>query len=211
MPQLKTLSWHARTAMLRNEQGAIQLHRQKGTKAIGRPAGGQIPRIGKSMADQVYVHLQPALRERANFIIGMRCGTATNQCEWEQLWAKKIGANRFEICCIPFVCYGLSLGDIVETSADIDCGREYMVSGVVTTSGNFTLRVFFLRECAEDMRLRIISELRFGGCVLEWYSEHLLGVSVHSEELLARTRDAMDVWRQQGVIVYETGWKGEKS
>jgi hypothetical protein len=163
------------------------------------------------MADRVFVHLQPARRERSDFIVGMRCdATTVDECEWEQLWAKKLGSNRFEICCIPFFCYGLSLGDIVETWTDIDCGGDYMIRSVVTKSGNFTLRVLFARGCPEDLRLRIISELRLGGCVLEWYSEHLLGISVHSEEVLARTRDALDTWQVQGVIEYETGWKGEK-
>ncbi len=130
------------------------------------------------MADKVFVHLQPARRDLADFIIGMRCESAiAGECEWEQLWAKKLSINSFKICCIPFFCYGLALGDIVETASDTACGRDYMVTSVVEKSGNFTLRIMFSRECAEDLRLGIIKELRLSGCILEWYSEYLLGVT----------------------------------
>lgn len=33
----------------------------------------------------------------------------------EQLFARQLGPHRFELCCIPFFTYVLSLGDIVET------------------------------------------------------------------------------------------------
>jgi len=50
-------------------------------------------------------HETPVWRERANFIIGAALDAPG---KWEQLWARQVGPNRFELCCIPFMTYGLA-------------------------------------------------------------------------------------------------------
>src|SRR5947199_5228528 len=79
-------------------------------------------------------HSEPVWRERADFIIGARLPEHGRS---EQLWAKKLSKNRYEICCIPFFLYDLALGDIVETNDDHD------LVGVVQRSGRFVFRVWF--------------------------------------------------------------------
>jgi hypothetical protein len=43
-------------------------------------------------------HETPVWRERANFIIGAALDAPG---KWEQLWARQVSPNRFELCCIP--------------------------------------------------------------------------------------------------------------
>jgi hypothetical protein len=99
----------------------------------------------------VVTHESPAWRERANFIIAARLDEDANKegLVWEQLWARELGENIFEICCIPFFSYGLALGDIVETRP-YDAKR-YVVSSRLKTKGHFTLRVWFQNQIEESL------------------------------------------------------------
>lgn len=60
---------------------------------------------------------------------------------WEQLWAKRIGRDQFELCSIPFFAYGLALGDIV--TAGPSHGFEWVIKSVVHPSDNLVIRVLF--------------------------------------------------------------------
>jgi hypothetical protein len=52
-------------------------------------------------------HLAPVWRERADFILGAIVEDGIS----EQLWARKVDDLQFEVCCIPFWVYNISLGD----------------------------------------------------------------------------------------------------
>ena len=66
---------------------------------------------------EIIVHPNPAWRDRANFIIRGRINSADSGSgpSIEQLWACQIDEFQFEICCIPFFLYNLTLGDVVTT------------------------------------------------------------------------------------------------
>ena len=69
------------------------------------------------MENKSFQHLNPVWREKANFIIGAVVPSLKNNPKekvWEQLWARKIDNDHYEICCIPMFAYGLALGDVVE-------------------------------------------------------------------------------------------------
>jgi hypothetical protein len=118
------------------------------------------------------VHQAPVWREKADFII--RGAFPDEEGRAEQLWARHIGHQRFEICCIPFYLYDVSLGDVVETNAD------YYVERVVEVSGRYVFRVWFGQ--ADHPRQGIADELVKHGAFLEWYSDELLAVDVVDEE-----------------------------
>jgi hypothetical protein len=80
------------------------------------------------------VHEGPVWRDRANFIVG---APLSEEGRAEQLWARQLGGERFEICCIPFFVYDLALGDVVETDAAQNIVR------VVEPSGRFVFRIWF--------------------------------------------------------------------
>ena len=67
------------------------------------------------MSREVAIHLNPAWRDRANFIAFVSIELDEPGERWEQLWARQIANNLFEICCIPFFAYDLALGDQVDT------------------------------------------------------------------------------------------------
>lgn len=80
--------------------------------------------------DDYAVHLNPAWRDRANFILHADVDDGVSARRFEQLWARRLAPDRFEICRVPFFAYDLALGDEVEAS-----GERWLVRGVVQPSG----------------------------------------------------------------------------
>lgn len=63
-------------------------------------------------------------RDSADFIITAALPEAGH---FEQLWAKNVGENQLEICCIPFFLDDVALGDVVETAPQ--GGKSYVLKG----------------------------------------------------------------------------------
>src|SRR5687767_13716725 len=80
-------------------------------------------------------HLQPAWQTKADFAIRADLQKHGRPGGAEQLWARRINENNFEVCCIPFFTYGIALGDVVETD------DEFIVQAVVKKGGHKTLRM----------------------------------------------------------------------
>ena len=93
-----------------------------------------------SPADFV-VHTEPIWREKANFIINAELQEQDLPRRYEQLWARQLTESQFEICCIPFFLFDVSLGDIVETG--VKGSRKYVLDRVVSPSGRYVFRVWF--------------------------------------------------------------------
>src|SRR5438552_1837267 len=66
--------------------------------------------------DEVKVHPSPVWRQRADFILQMKIDAPDPTPRYEQLWSRQLGGELFEVCCIPFFIYDLSLGDQVRVS-----------------------------------------------------------------------------------------------
>ena len=115
--------------------------------------------------NDIAVHATPAWRAKANFLIKCdlsRCGMSGRS---EQLWARKIDSNRFEVCCIPFFTYGIALGDTVQTDED------YLILKVIHTVGHKTLRVAISNPNRIDqIHQAILEHLDRIGSVYESYS-----------------------------------------
>ncbi|UQX88706.1 DUF4265 domain-containing protein [Jatrophihabitans telluris] len=142
-------------------------------------------------------HSQPVWRERSNFIIATSIDSGNTDVQTEQLWARKIDERHFELCCIPFFAYDLSLGDVVET----DDG--YMTRRVSTPSGRYVFRVWFGESF--HPREEVAAELESLGALVEWSSTNLVAVdardAAHAKELAAYLQAQEDAGR----LMYETG------
>jgi hypothetical protein len=133
------------------------------------------------------VHLNPVWRARANFIIDANIESGDSARRYEQLWARKLTGDGFEICCIPVFAYDLALGDEVITRREGE--RLYVVDRVVKPSGRFTFRVWFGDSPNPGVRDTVIEYLDTPGVLYEWYSPNLLAVDAESEEIAQAVAD----------------------
>ena len=155
------------------------------------------------MTDTV-VHNEPAWRERANFIIAapLEESGSEQKLRWEQLWAKQLDANRFEVCCIPFFIYDVDLGDEFETT-DLET-KKYVLSRVLKKSGRFTFRVWFSPAAKRD---QIVKEIRDLGYLIEerWPGSRLLAIDAADEVSAKTLANLLHEKQVQGHLTYETG------
>lgn len=156
-----------------------------------------------------YVHSDPVWRDRANFIIAADVGEEGEQSQWEQLWARRVGENRYQLCCIPFFVYDLALGDIVDTETHGE--RRYVVRTVLEATGHSTFRVWFGNSPDHQhghreggIHHRVLEDLTAMGALTEWSSHNLLAVDT-APEITQRVADYLGNLEQQGMIEYETG------
>jgi len=152
-------------------------------------------------ANEFVVHQDPVWRERSNFIINAELPEKDRPRRFEQLFAKQVGEDRFEICCIPFFVYDIALGDVVVTLPKGD--RKYVVDKVVEPSGRYVFRVWFGESF--HPRDEIAAELRGLGSVIEWSSRNLLAVDAVDREHAQLVADFLAERERAGHLVYETG------
>jgi hypothetical protein len=153
------------------------------------------------MSTKTIVHLNPIWRYKSDFIIGARHSDSlsNNIGVEEQFWSRKIGDNTFEICCIPFFVYNISLGDIVKTDSD------YWITEVLVRSGHFTFRIWLGDTRDQFTRDQVIQEIIKLGCLFEWYSENLLAIDVPTRILAEQISAYLLKSEQLGLLTYETG------
>lgn len=153
------------------------------------------------LEQEFVVHRDPIWRERANFIINAELPENDRPKRFEQLWSRQLADDRFEVCCIPFFVFGLTLGDVVATSPRED--RKYVVDQVVKPSGRHVFRVWFGRSF--QPRDEVASELQALGSLIEWSSHNLLAVDAADEEHARLVADFLMEREKAGHLVYETG------
>ena len=144
-------------------------------------------------------HNEPVWRQRANFIIAADISANPEKREWEQLWARLVDGDRFEICCIPFFVYDLALGDQVEVD------ENHVLRRVVQPSGHYTFRVWFGESKDPAGRDRVIEVLRSKGCEYEWSSENLLAIDAATQSIAQETADVLAELQTEGRLTFETG------
>jgi len=144
-------------------------------------------------------HNEPVWGQRANFVIAADISAKPDKPEWEQLWARLVGDNRFEICCIPFFVYNLSLGDEVEVD------ENHVFCRVVQDSGHYTFRAWFGESKDPPERDQLVQWLRGKGCDYEWSSENLLAIDAPNHDIAQEAADFLADLETQGRITFETG------
>lgn len=148
-------------------------------------------------------HLNPVWRQRANFIIDANIESGDLPRRYEQLWARKLNENRFEICCIPVFAYDLALGDEVVTRSEAE--RLHVVDKVVKPSGRFAFRVWFGDSSNPAVRNEVIERLGKLGALFEWYSQNLLAVDAENQEFAQAVADFLKGQEDLQQLNYETG------
>lgn len=154
------------------------------------------------MENRSFQHLNPIWRDKANFIIGAVVPSLKNNPKekvWEQLWARKIDKDHYEICCIPMFAYGLALGDVVE----ID--QRLMIINISQKSGRVTIRVWLNEQTPQEKREELTDKILGLGCLLEWYSQHLLGVDSDSHIKTQSLITLLDIYQKEEFIEFESG------
>lgn len=146
----------------------------------------------------VTTHADPLRRDLADFIISARL---PEEGRFEQLWARRVDEDRFELCCIPFFLYDIALGDIVATSPAE--GRRYVLDRVVRPSGRFVFRAFF-EEPQDSLKSVVVAELGALGAGLEWASRSLLAIDT-DEPSAGAIADYLQGCEDKEWLVYETG------
>lgn len=85
----------------------------------------------------------------------------------EQLAVRSLGSDHFEICCLPFYCYGLSVGDEVEAE-ELPDGRSVYVRRVQDGGNGLVRAAFRSSEDAETFHSSVHDSLVQEGLALEW-------------------------------------------
>ena len=147
------------------------------------------------------VHQDPVWRERANFIIHAALPEEDRPKRFEQLWARQLGDDRFEVCCIPFFVFDLALGDVVATTPRD--GRKYLVNRVVEPSGHYVFRAWFGQSYYP--RDEIADGLKALGSLIEWSSRNLLAVDAADGEHAQVVAHFLMEREKAGHLIYETG------
>ena len=84
---------------------------------------------------KIATHDVPVWRERTNYILRLDLTADGAPGYFEQMWTRTEDRQRFELCCIPFFTYGLSLGDVVSLTSESGAYR------VESKSGHRTIRI----------------------------------------------------------------------
>ncbi len=156
--------------------------------------------------ENIAVHLNPVWRDRADFIIMARLEDDVPGGRFEQLWARKLNGNLFEICCIPFFIYDLDLGDHVETTTEGE--PQYLIRQIVWKSGHYSFRVWFKETTHPGSPDEVMNKMEEMGCLWEWHSKELLGLDAPSEEKAQQLSDYLAKEMELGHLIYETGRTG---
>jgi hypothetical protein len=147
------------------------------------------------------VHQDPVWREHSNFVINAYLPETDQTREFEQLFARQISDDRFELCCIPFFLFDMALGDIVRTAPT--GGRQYVVTEVETPSGRYVFRAWFGESSYP--RTEIEETLKAMGCLVEWSSRNLLAVDATDDAHAQTVADFLADQQKARHLLYETG------
>jgi hypothetical protein len=144
--------------------------------------------------EQISVHTEPAWRQRANYIISANLPERERA---EQLWARQIAEYQFELCCIPFFLFDVTLGDVVETD------QTYRLTKVIERSGRFTFRIWFGES--DYPQSRIIDEMVALGALVERASANLIALDASNSRTAQAMANLLQAHEDQHHLVYETG------
>lgn len=146
------------------------------------------------------LHADPVWRDRANFIIDAPIVDSSG-IEFEQLWVRRDSSTElYEVCCIPFFVYNLSLGDRVTVTTTE--GGAHHLGEVVERSGRFTFRVFF-GEVDLSVQAGVLEDLSKAPLLIERYSPDLIAIDIDGEKSAWRLADYLAESQKNGRLIYE--------
>jgi hypothetical protein len=144
------------------------------------------------------VHRDPAWRDRTNFIVQLDLAAHGVQA-FEQCWTRTSDQQNFELCCIPFFPYGISLGDTI--SVDRTTGAHT----VVAKAGHRTIRVFIKDD---DLAHRGHSEIHGQltgelGCAVEFHGSHYVAVDLVGDQQVDAVVSMLRPYVDAGRLIWE--------
>lgn len=152
--------------------------------------------------DKYLVHLNPILRDEADFIINAI--VEDDEKRYEQLWVKMIDDDVYRVCCIPFFLYDIALGDVVSTKRQGD--KLYLLDKVIEKSGHHSFRIWFTKRPDISIRDDIRDSLiKMGVKNMELHSESLLAVDVENGKLARIVQDYLQEQQSTGRVEFENG------
>jgi hypothetical protein len=150
--------------------------------------------------NEYVLHSTPIWRHKMDFVFDAALGEDCLPRRFEQLVGRQVADQEFEVCCIPFFLYKVSLGDIVATNAD------YVVERVARQSRRYTFRVFFGDEAGpkDGPRDAVAAHLELElGALLEWYSDKYLAVDAADYKMGQAVFDYLAPFQGAGQLMVE--------
>jgi len=122
------------------------------------------------------VHSDPVRRRETNYIAQVDLAPFALAGQVEQVWLHDLGMGSYAIACIPFMLYGLALGDVVRLNQDDK------VASLVEASGHRVLRLMLVDE-PDPVRLagavaEITACVAKAGLLSEWHGPRFIAVDV---------------------------------
>jgi hypothetical protein len=149
-------------------------------------------------ADAYVQHVAPIWRDWMDFVFNAALPEDCAPKRFEQLVGRQVADTEFELCCIPFFLYDVSLGDVVATTSD------YVLDRVVKRSCRYTFRVSFGGKAGPKDQITAELELQLGA-LLEWYGANLLAVDASDGDVAQTIADYLQAREGAGQLVFETG------
>lgn len=118
--------------------------------------------------------------------------------DWEHLWARAVGHDRYVIDNTPFFVRGISFGDVVDTER---VSGHLVFRQLVEPSPHSTLRVILFRK---DLVARFRHQMRELGCATELsHVPGLIAIDVPPGVPLETVRQVLDAGEEVGDWEYE--------
>lgn len=121
----------------------------------------------------------------------------------EQIPASHESGNNYQICCVPLGIYGYALGDVVET---IKSGNMRYISGIVSRSGHYTLRLMYSPGSNLDIHKRVAEELSSLGCSVEREDDRRCAIDAPDRKSADLALTFLKGYADSSLLICESGW-----
>jgi hypothetical protein len=148
----------------------------------------------------IATHEDPAWRDRTNYIVRLDLTPHELPGKWEQIWTRTDDQKSFEICCIPFFLYGVSLGDTLRI--DLEHGT-YVVGN---KSGHRTIRLAFTDDAAAHREHDRVHDALVGrlGCAVEFRAgRHYAAIDIVTSEQAAAVIEVLTPLARADHLIWE--------
>ncbi|HJP82792.1 MAG TPA: DUF4265 domain-containing protein [Fimbriimonadaceae bacterium] len=140
------------------------------------------------------IHANPYWGSRADNVVFQ---AIPDDNAMEELTARFISPNTYEICCIPFISYNLALGDLVF----VNDRKE--IESVLVRSGRWVFRAWFENGVLDAEAFE--SNINFQGGNCEWYSRQLVAIDAEDHSVAEPIANYLQMLEDARSLVYETG------
>lgn len=143
-------------------------------------------------------HNNPAWKHKANFIIGVKIEDEiwSEQYSFEQLAVREDSDGTYELCCIPFAVYDLSLGDYVTVNSSNN------VTAVTKASNQIGFRIATKDKYQQQSLLNYLEKFKVYS---EIFSEKLNVISTEDDSIAKEMAGLLNLLEfKQEIMEYET-------